>query len=133
MAVKSLTGKEAEACIADVRSADGARMREFGEVLSTTFKTELLNPNWIKGMKEHGYAGAGHAAELVKNTFGWSVTRGGSVSNSRWNEIYSVYVEDTLNLGVREWLENVNPHALQAMTAKMQEATHHGDVQPDEK
>jgi cobaltochelatase CobN len=133
MAVKSLTGREAEAFIADVRSADGARMREFGEVLSTTFKTELLNPNWIKGMKEHGYAGAGHAAELVKNTFGWSVTRTGSVSDSTWNEIYSVYVEDKLNLGVREWMEKENPHALQEMAATMMEASRKGYWKADEK
>jgi cobaltochelatase CobN len=126
MAVKSLTGKEPEAFIADVRNPDGARMREFNEVLATSYRTELLNEKWIAGMKAHGYAGAGHAAELVKNTFGWSVTRESAVSDATWNEIYSVYVDDKFNLGVREWMEKDNPHAFQEMAATMLEATRKG-------
>jgi cobaltochelatase CobN len=126
MAVAKLTGKQPEAFIADVRDPNGARMRDFGEVLATNLATELLNPRWIEGMKEHGYAGAGHAAELVKNTFGWSVTRKGSVSDAQWNDIYEVYVNDRYKLGLREWLETVNPHALQEMTATMLEATRKG-------
>jgi cobaltochelatase CobN len=133
MAVKKLTGKEPEAFIADVRDPDGARMRGFNEVLATSFRSELLNPAWIAGMKAHGYAGAGHAAELVKNTFGWSVTRGDAVSDSTWNEIYAVYVEDKLELGVREWMDTANPHALQEMVATMLEASRKGYWQADAK
>jgi cobaltochelatase CobN len=126
MAVKALTGAEPEAFIADVRNPDGARMREFNEVLATSYRTELLNEKWIAGMKEHGYAGAGHAAELVKNTFGWSVTRDGAVTDATWNDIYSVYVEDKYNLGVRAWMEKDNPHAFQEMAATMIEAARKG-------
>ena len=126
MAVKKLTGREPEAFTADVRSVEGARMREFNEVLATNLKTELLNAEWIKGMKEHGYAGAGHAAELVKNTFGWSVTRDDAISDATWKEIYSTYVEDKLNLGVREWMDTDNPHALQEIAATMLEASRKG-------
>jgi len=133
MAVKTLTGREPDAYIADVRNPDGARMREFGEVLATTFKTELLNKNWIAGMKEHGYAGAGHAAELVKNTFGWAVTRTSAVSDATWKEIYDVYVNDKFGLGVRQWMEKDNPHALQEMAATMLEASRKGYWHADAK
>ena len=126
LAVKKLTGKEAEAFIADVRDPNGARMRYFQEVLTTTIKTELLNKKWIEGMKKQGYAGAGHASELVKNTFGWSVTRKGSVSDAMWNEIAAVYVDDKHNLGMREWFEKNNPHALQEIAATMLEASRKG-------
>ncbi|HTE06024.1 MAG TPA: cobaltochelatase subunit CobN, partial [Planctomycetota bacterium] len=81
MAVTKLTGRSPQALIADVRDPDGARMRSFEEVLATNLRTELLNRAWIEGMKEHGYAGAGHMAELVKNTFGWDVVRDGAVSD----------------------------------------------------
>lgn len=126
MAVKALTGKEPEAFIADVRNPDGVRMREFNEVLSTSMRTELLNPAWISGMKQHGYAGAGHAAELVKNTFGWAVSRDGAVTDATWKEIYNVYVNDSLHLGMKDWMERDNPHALQEVAATMLEASRKG-------
>jgi cobaltochelatase CobN len=126
MAVKQLTGKEPQAYIADVRDPNRARMREFTEVMATTFSTELLNKRWVEGMKEHGYAGAGHVAELVKNTFGWSVTRGDGVSDETWRQIYSVYVEDKYNLGIAKWMEESNPHALQELSATMLEAARKG-------
>lgn len=126
MAIKTLTGRQPDAFIADVRNPDGARMRDFDEVLATSYRTELLNPTWIAGMKAHGYAGAGHAAELVKNTLGWAVTRTGSVSEATWKEIYDTYVEDTHHLGVREWMETSNPHAFQEMAATMLEASRKG-------
>jgi cobaltochelatase CobN len=123
MAVKKLTGKQPEAFIADVRDPNGARMRDFDEVLATDFRTQLLNPNWIKGMQSHGFAGAGQVAELVKNTFGWTVTREGSVSDTTWNELYAVYFQDKYHLGIRQWMEKDNPHALQEAAAIMLEAT----------
>jgi cobaltochelatase CobN len=123
MAITKLTGHEPEAYIADVRNPDGARMRDFGEVLSTNLESELLSRDWILQMKEHGYAGAGHTAELVKNTFGWSVTRQSSVSGAEWNDIYHVYVDDKFQLGVRSWMENDNPHAMEEIAATMLEAS----------
>ena len=124
MAVKKLTGNQPAAFIADVRDPDGARMRDFDEVLATDFRTQLLNPNWIKGMQSHGFAGAGQVAELVKNTFGWTVTREGSVSDATWNELYSVYFQDKYHLGIRAWMEKDNPHAMQ------EAAAHHARSHP---
>jgi cobaltochelatase CobN len=126
MAVEKMTGKQPEAYIADVRDPNGARIREFNEVLGTNLETELLNKEWIQGMKDHGYAGAGHASELAKNAFGWSVTRKGSVTDAQWNDIYATYVEDKYHMQVRAWMEKENPHALEEMTATMLEASRKG-------
>jgi cobaltochelatase CobN len=133
MAVKKLTGKEPEALIADVRDPAGARMRQFEEVLATTLRSELLNRKWIQGMKEHEYAGAGHMAELVKNTFGWSVTRSSSVENGVWDDIRDIYTKDKYGMQMRDWFEKVNPHALQEMTATMLEASRKGYWKTDQK
>ncbi len=122
MAVKALSGKEPEAFIADVRDPEGAEMRSFEEVLSSNLHSELLNRRWIEGMKNHGYAGAGMMAELVKNTFGWDVTRSSSVPESVWGEIDSVYLKDRYELGLKEWFDESNPHALQEIAATMLEA-----------
>lgn len=122
MAVKRLTGKEPEALIADVRDPSGARMRGFTEVLAVNLRSELLNRKWVSGMMAHDYAGAGHMAELVKNTFGWSVTRNSSVGDWVWEEIDEVYIRDGFDLDVREWFRKHNPHARQEILATMLEA-----------
>jgi cobaltochelatase CobN len=126
MAVKQVTGNEPQAFIADVRDPSGARVRDFEEVLATNLHSELLNPKWIQGLKQHDYAGAGHIAELVRNTFGWSVTRPGSVSQQAWGEIYSVYIQDSQHLGLNQWFQRVGPHALQEIAATMLEASRKG-------
>jgi len=126
LAVTKLTGKEPAALIADVRDPDGARMRDFNEVMDSDFRTQLLNPNWIKGMKQHDYAGAGHIAELVKNTFGWQVTRRSSVSDGTWTDIYDTYVNDKNGLDLPAWMDKVNPHARQEIAATMLEASRIG-------
>lgn len=126
MAVKKVTGKTPQAVIADVRDPSGAKVRDFEEVLATSLRSELLNKHWIEGMKSHDYAGAGHISELVKNTFGWSVVRPESVTQTTWNELYDVYVKDSYQLGLAEWFERVSPHAMQEMTATMLEAARKG-------
>lgn len=126
LAVTKLTGREPAALIADVRDPDGARMRDFNEVMDTDFRTQLLNPNWIAGMKQHDYAGAGHIAELVKNTFGWQVTRKSSVSPGTWDDVYATYVQDKYKLGLERWMNDVNPHARQEMAATLLEAARKG-------
>jgi cobaltochelatase CobN len=126
MAVKAVTGNEPQAFITDVRDPNGARVRDFDEVLATNLHSELLNKSWIEGLKQHDYAGAGHIAELVRNSFGWSVTRPGSVSQEAWGEIYNVYIKDSYHMGLNDWFEHVAPHALQEVAATMLEASRKG-------
>lgn len=126
MAVKKVTGKTPAALIADVRDPTGARIRDFDEVLASNMQSELLNRRWIEGMKSHDYAGAGHISELVKNTFGWSVTRQESVSQQTWNSIYGTFIKDDLKLGLGGWFEKVSPHALQEIAATLLEAARKG-------
>lgn len=126
LAVTKLTGHEPDAVIDDVRDPDGPRVRDFSEVLATDFRMQLLNTAWINGMKQHDYAGAGQIAELVKNTFGWQVTRRSSVSNGTWNDIYQTYIKDKNNLDLHAWFDRVNPHAQQEIAATMLEAARKG-------
>lgn len=126
MAVKKVTGKTPQAFIADVRSPSGARVRDFEEVLATNLRSELLNKKWLEGMKGHDYAGAGHITELVKNSFGWSVTRPESIPQETWKDIYEVLVKDRYGLELETWFEKVSPHARQEITATLLEAARKG-------
>lgn len=130
MAVKAVTGHEAEAFIADTRDSDGARLRGFDEVLDTTLQSELLSKRWIAGMQEHGYAGAGHIAELVQNTFGWNATRASALPGGVWDDIDAIYRQDRFGLDLPAWMERENPDAWQETLATMIEATRKGYWKP---
>ena len=119
-------GVDPTAWIADVRNANGVKMREFQEVLRMDYRTQLFNEAWIEGMMGNGYAGAGQIAELTKNTFGWSVTRPGDIDNFIWNEIAAIYVQDKYELGMQQWFDQANPHALQELAATLLEAHRKG-------
>jgi cobaltochelatase CobN len=126
MAVKKITGATPQALIADVRNPEGASIRDLEEVLATNLQSELLGKKWLQGMKDHDYAGAGHIAEMVKNAFGWSVTRPEAVSQKTWTDIYEVVVKDRHKLGLEDWFEKASPHALQEITATLLEASRKG-------
>jgi len=125
MAVAAVTGREPELLLNDVRERD-PRLRDFAAVMREEFQATLLNPKWAAGMKEHDYAGAGQVAELVKNSFGWAVTRPGSVDQATWDAIHAMYVEDRAGLGLRDWFARVNPGAFQEIAAILLEAGRKG-------
>lgn len=126
MAVTRVTGREPTTLIADVRDPAGVEMRDFQEVLRMDFRTQLFNERWIRGMMDNGYAGAGHVAEMARNTFGWAVTRPGDVNDAIWNEIAAIYVKDRFELDIRAWFDRENPHALQETAAVLLEAARKG-------
>lgn len=130
MAVAAVTGAEPTAFVADTRDPEGARMRNFDEVLHTTLQSELLAKRWIAGMQEHGYAGAGHIAELVQNTFGWNVTRPSSLPGGVWDDIDAIYRQDRYGLDLPAWMDRENPHAQQEVYATLIEASRKGYWKP---
>jgi cobaltochelatase CobN len=130
LAIESVSGKQPTLMLNDVR--DKPRIRDFQEVLTTEAHATMLNPKWIRGMMENGYSGAGMMAEVVRNASGWQATRRGSISQVMWDDIHAVYVKDKHRLGVRDWMNQANPHARQEILATMLEAARKGDWQADE-
>lgn len=126
LAIKHLTGNEVDTYIADVRDVNATRLRTLKEVLYTEMHAQLFNPKWLKRLMEHGYAGASQMAELVKNIFGWQVTRPKTIRNFVWDEIAAVYVRDKYRLGLPKWFDKHNPYALQEIAAALLEASRKG-------
>ncbi len=122
LAVEDVTGTRPTAYVADVRDPDRARIETFEKILQQEFRVRLFNKKWIEGMMSNDYAGAGQMAELVKNTFGWEVTRPESVRNDTWKEIMNIYVTDSYDLAIDRWFATSNPHAIQEIAATLLEA-----------
>ena len=73
-----------------------------------------------------GAADAAAVSDVVKNTYGWNVMKPDVIDDELWNDIYDTYVADKNRLGVREHFKDVNPAAVQEMTAVMMETARKG-------
>lgn len=120
LAIEQSTGRQPDLMFNDVRGEP--KVRDFNEILSTEAHVTMLNPKWLRGMMENGYSGAGMMAEVVRNAAGWEATREGSISNSMWNEIHDVYINDKHSLALNSFMEQTNPHAFQEIAAVLLEA-----------
>ena len=126
LAVREVTGKDPDAYLSDYRNRSRVRMQELKEAIGVESRTTIFNPSYVAAKMKGGAGDADAIAETVKNTFGWNVMKPDAVDDRMWNEIYNVYIEDSYGLGVREHFENVNPAALEEMTAAMLESARKG-------
>ncbi|MFW6227344.1 MAG: cobaltochelatase subunit CobN, partial [Bacteroidota bacterium] len=65
-------------------------------------------------------------AETFRNTYGWNVMKPAAIDDYVWDTYHDIYVNDKLNLNVRERFEAENPYALQEMTSVMLETARKG-------
>lgn len=126
LAVKEVTGKDPDAYLSDYRNRNRVRMQEVKEAIGVESRTTILNPSYIREKMKGGAGDADAIAETVMNTFGWNVMKPDAVEDRLWNEIYEVYVRDRFGLGVKGYFEDVNPAALEEMTAIMLETVRKG-------
>lgn len=122
MAVRHESGQEPEVFISQQRDSDNAFIEPLAATLGRELRSRYLNPKWIEGIKEEGYAGARDMAEFVENMWGWQVTTPQAVDKSFWEQTYEVYVEDKYGQELDTFFSNANPWAYQSVTARMLEA-----------
>ncbi|MDE6049084.1 MAG: cobaltochelatase subunit CobN, partial [Paramuribaculum sp.] len=126
LAVRNVTGKDPDAYLADYRNRNRAKMQDVKEAIGIESRATILNPTYIRE-KMCGSAGdASSIADVVRNTYGWNVMKPDVIDNELWNDIYDTYVCDVNNLGTKDYFKNVNPAALQEITAVMLETARKG-------
>ncbi|TRX70932.1 cobaltochelatase subunit CobN [Carboxylicivirga sp. M1479] len=126
LAVKEVTGNDAESYFNDFRNSSNPRVQGLKEAIGVESRTTLLNERYIKEYMKGGASSAATFAETFRNTFGWNVMKPSVVEERLWNDLYDVYVDNKLNLQVQEFFERENPYALQEMTAVMLETVRKG-------
>jgi cobaltochelatase CobN len=132
MAVKALTGKEPDALMADYRNRQNRRIQGVKEAIDIEVRTTLLNPNFVRERTKGDEGTAQMFGETFRNIFGWSVTRQSAIDPQIYDELYQMYVADDQQLGIREYFQQKNPAAYQAMTATMLESARKGYWKPSE-
>ena len=126
LAVKTVTGKEPDAYMADYRNRNNRRLQEAKEAISVETRATILNPTFIREKMKGGAGAAQTFGEIFRNIFGWNVMRPSALDKELFNDLYKMYIADENRLGIYEYFSRVNPASYQSMTAVMLESARKG-------
>lgn len=134
LAVRRVDGKAPELYISNLRdnSQPGGRVETAAGFLAKELATRNFHPGYIKGLMAEGYSGTLQVLDSVNNFWGWQAVARETVRDDQWQEFVDVYVRDKHKLGVRDWFERDNPHAMAQTIERMLEAARKGYWQADD-
>lgn len=120
--VRAYGRKDALTYMGDDSDPKKSKLRNTQEELRYTFRSKVLNPKFINGLKEHGYRGAAEMANLTEFTMAWGAT---SAIAEDW--MYEGLTDKfLLDDDTREWMKDVNPYAMMNILNRLQEAIERG-------
>lgn len=122
LAVKKVSGEYPDVLLSIQKNPDDAHIEDIEKTLGAELRARYLNPRWIEGMKQEGYAGAREMSRFVEHMWGWQVTTPFAIDKTKWEQTYEVYVDDKYGLDLKEFFNQENPWAYQSVTARMLEA-----------
>lgn len=120
-AIRELDGKSPHLVVTNSMNPSKPEMTPIDRMMGMELRSRYLNPEWIEGMKKEGFEGANKMSEFVENMWGWQVTVPETIDDTRWEQIFEVYVEDKYGMDLKEFFGKKNPYAYQALTARMLE------------
>jgi cobaltochelatase CobN len=132
LAVRHLDGKAPSLYISNLRGGGAGRTESAARFLAKELATRQFHPGYIKGLMAEGYAGTLQVLDATNNFWGWTAVAREIVRDDQWQEMVDVYVRDKHGLGLKEWFERENPHALAQTIERMLEAARQGYWQADE-
>ncbi len=121
-AVKTVSGSYARSYSGDSHDPRKPKVRSTDEEGRFVFRTRVINPKWIQGMKRHGYKGAGDMSRLVDICFQWDATSD-ILDDWQYAEMAKTYAFDP---EMQEFFRKHNPYALHNITERLLEAIQRG-------
>jgi cobaltochelatase CobN len=131
LAVRQLDGKAPELYISNLRGTGAGRVEGADAFLAKELATRNFHPGYIKGLMAEGYAGTLQVLDSMNNFWGWNAVAREIVRDDQWQEFVDIYVRDKHKLGLKQWFEAKNPHALAQTIERMLEAARQGYWQAD--
>lgn len=126
LTVRSVTGNDPDTYFNDLRNRHKARLQDLKTAIGVETRSTLFNPVYMREQMKEGASAANAMAETVRNTYGWNVMKPKAIDNEIWDQYYEVFVNDRLQVGVKDFFERENPAALQEATAVMLETARKG-------
>lgn len=134
LAVETVTGHEPDNFIVAHPDDNHFTVEPLQAALRRELRGRYLNPQWLRPLMDEGYAGARTmGSEFLEYLWGWQVTNPGVVKSWIWDEVKRVYLDDGLELGLDEFLEQGhNVHVKSNMMAILLVAAQKNFWQADE-
>lgn len=121
-AARTQSGGEVKTYYGDTRDPERPAVTSLSEEINNIVRVKILNPDWIDGMKRHGYKGAGDMAKRITHVYGWEATTG-EVADWVFDDLAKTYV---LDQEIRAWFEANNPWAMEEINRRLLEAAERG-------
>ena len=121
-------GGDSVSYMGDSSDPNKTKLRSLGEEMKFVFRSKLLNPKYIEGMKRHGYRGAAEMVNVIEHSFGMDAT---SDVMDKW--MYDGIAEKyLLDKDVWDWMEKENPYAAAEILDRLGEAISRGMWEADD-
>jgi cobaltochelatase CobN len=122
LAVRHLDGQAPELYVSNLRGSGAGRVEGAAGFLAKELATRNFHPGHIQGLMAEGYSGTLQVLDGINNFAGWQGVAREVVRHDQWQEFMDVYVRDKHQLGLKQWFEANNPHALAQSIERMLEA-----------
>ena len=125
--VREYGDNELYSVIGDDSDPDNTKLRSLDDECRYVFRSKVLNPKFLNGLKEHGYAGVSVLMNISKFMIGWDGT---SDSLDEW--MYEKYCEKFLfDEATLQWMMDNNPDAVKEIVENLSQAESRGFWSPD--
>ncbi|WP_291424609.1 cobaltochelatase subunit CobN [Deinococcus sp.] len=127
--VRSLSGVQPRGYFGDSANPERARVRDLKEEALRVYRSRVVNPKWLEGIRRHGYKGGLEQTATVDYLFGFDATAQ-IAHDFMYEGVAQNYALDAEN---QEFLKQSNPWALNAIANRLLEAQERGmwDAAPD--
>ncbi len=122
VAVTTIKGDQPELYFGDHSRPENPRIKTLKEELHKVYRSRVVNPKWMEGMRDHGYKGAFEMAATMDYLFAYDATTN-LVEDFMYQGITEAYLFDKEN---RAFIEQHNKWALKDMSERMLEAIQRG-------
>jgi len=107
LAIETVTGEQPDSFVISHANNQNLKMDPLQVALLGELRGRFLNRQWIEPLMKEGYAGARTmGSEFVEYLWGWQVTSPEIIQSWVWEEVKSVYIDDSLNVGLDEFLKD---------------------------
>ncbi len=129
--VRAYGNKDAISVMGDGSNPENTKIRDTQGELRFVFRSKILNPKFLSGLKEHGYRGVSEIANMTEYLLGWDATSD-IADDWMYSGILEKFLEDE---DTREWMKDENPFAMMSILERLQEAIERGlwEATEDEK
>lgn len=126
--IRALSGQQPRHYFGDSHDPQRAAVRDLKEETLRVFRSRVVNPKWLASIRRHGYKGGLELTATVDYLFGYDATAQ-VLDDWMYQQLAETYGFDP---AMREFLEQANPWAQNAIAERLLEAASRGMWQQPE-